>query len=76
MAYRPTEQQLRTLEFISAFIGDWGYAPTAKEIADAFGFDGHSAIQKQLTRLEDHGYIRRGRTIGGRVIQRSIRVIK
>lgn len=76
VTYQPTAEQARTLEFIRSHIADKGFAPSAQEIAAAFGLEGHSAIQKQLTRLEENGLIRRVRnSMNGRVIHRSITVL-
>ncbi|MFI1990571.1 transcriptional repressor LexA [Actinoplanes sp. NPDC020271] len=40
-----------------------GYAPPTREIADALGMS-TSTVGRHLRTLEDHGFLRRGRTVG------------
>jgi repressor LexA len=70
-----TERQAEFVAFIRSHKADKGYAPTADEIASHFGIAARSAVQKQLDAIERKGFIRRARTIGGRVIPRVISVV-
>ncbi|MGW5051884.1 transcriptional repressor LexA [Actinokineospora sp. NPDC004072] len=52
---------------ILAAVRDWvvehGYSPSTREIADAVGLRSASAVSRHLARLEDLGFIRRGRAV-------------
>ncbi len=65
-----TPRQKAVLEFISDYIGQYGYPPTFQEIADAFGIVSKHGVVRHLEALERKGYITRGDTLA-----RSIRII-
>jgi len=52
--------QRQTLEFLVNFIGDKGYAPTLKDIAEHIGVKSVSTAHFHLERLEQKGFITRG----------------
>lgn len=53
-----TPTQTRVLEMVSAFIGEYGYPPTARDLAERLGVKAPS-VHEQLRKLEQKGYIRR-----------------
>jgi repressor LexA len=65
-----TPRQKAVLEFISDYIGQFGYPPTFQEIADAFGIVSKHGVVRHLEALEKKGYITRSDTLA-----RSIRII-
>ena len=65
-----TQRQKAVLEFISDYIGQFGYPPTFQEIADAFGIVSKHGVVRHLEALEKKGYITRGDTLA-----RSIRIV-
>ncbi|WP_436531751.1 transcriptional repressor LexA [Actinoplanes sp. HUAS TT8] len=56
------ERLRRILTVIRDAAVKYGYAPSAREIADALGLSA-SSVNRHLRTLEDHGYLRRGRTV-------------
>ena len=52
--------QRQTLDFLRNFIGEKGYAPALKDIANHIGVRSLSTAHFHLERLEDKGFIRRG----------------
>jgi repressor LexA len=54
-----TSRQRDVIEFLSGFIQDHGYAPTIREIRDAFGMKSNRGVVDHLKALERKGYIRR-----------------
>ncbi len=65
-----TQRQKKVLEFISDYIGRFGYPPTFQEIADAFQIASKHGVVRHLVALERKGYITRSDTLA-----RSIRII-
>lgn len=65
-----TQRQKEVLEFISDYIGRFGYPPTFQEIADAFQIASKHGVVRHLVALERKGYITRSDTLA-----RSIRII-
>ena len=65
-----TPRQKAVLEFISDYIGQFGYPPTFQEIADAFGIVSKHGVVRHLEALEKKGYITRSDTLA-----RSIRIV-
>jgi repressor LexA len=65
-----TQRQKEVLEFISGYIGRFGYPPTFQEIADAFQIASKHGVVRHLVALERKGYITRSDTLA-----RSIRII-
>lgn len=54
-----TPKQKRILDFIHAYRERNGYAPSQREIADAFGYRSLGTVQNFLVRLEREGYLAR-----------------
>jgi repressor LexA len=54
-----TRRQKEILDFVDAFIGDRGYAPSFEEIAAAFGYSSLATVHEHLSNLERKGYIRK-----------------
>ena len=54
-----TKRQKEILDYIEAFIGDQGYAPSFEEIAGAFGYSSLATVHEHLSNLERKGYIRK-----------------
>lgn len=55
-----TDAQQRVLDFISDFIANKGYPPTAVEIQDGFGFKSPNSAVCHLKAIERKGYIKIG----------------
>ena len=54
-----TKRQKEILDFIHAFIGKHGYAPSFEEIAHSFGYSSLATVHEHLSNLERKGYIRK-----------------
>lgn len=54
-----TQRQKQVLQFITAYTGDNGYAPSQREIAGHLNVSGTLPVMKHLTALERKGYIKR-----------------
>lgn len=52
-----TERQKEILEYLAQYIGNNGYAPSVREIANHFGFGSPSAAKKHLDTLARKGYL-------------------
>jgi repressor LexA len=52
-----TDPQRRVLDVIAAFIEQYGYPPTVREIADRCGYASKNAAADHLNALERKGYI-------------------
>ena len=52
-----TERQKEILEYLTQYIGNNGYAPSVREIANHFGFGSPSAAKKHLDSLTKKGYL-------------------
>lgn len=57
------ERLRRILAVIRDSAVKYGYAPSTREIADALGMS-TSSVSRHLRTLEEHGFLRRGRTVG------------
>lgn len=57
---QPLTKRLREIyDYLAAYIGDRGYAPTFEEIADKFAYQSLATVHEHLGRLEQKGWIRR-----------------
>ena len=56
-----TPRQREILEFIRRFLTEKGYAPSLKEIGQAFSLSSSATIHKHLTALESRGALRRSK---------------
>jgi repressor LexA len=54
-----TKRQKEILDFVDAFLGEHGYAPSFEEIAAAFGYSSLATVHEHLSNLERKGYIRK-----------------
>ncbi len=54
-----TKRQKEFVDYLDAYIGKHGYAPTLEEIGQHFGLSSLATIHKHLTNLEQKGLIRR-----------------
>jgi len=54
-----TPKQKNILDFIEAFEGDKGYAPSQSEVANHFGFRSLGTVQNYLVRLQRQGFLKR-----------------
>ena len=54
-----TKRQKELVDYLDAYIGKAGYAPTLEEIGQHFGLSSLATIHKHLTNLERKGMIRR-----------------
>ena len=54
-----TRRQKEILDFVDAFLGEHGYAPSFEEIAAAFGYSSLATVHEHLSNLERKGYIRK-----------------
>jgi repressor LexA len=54
-----TKRQKQLVDYLRAYIGDHGYAPTLEEIGQHFGLGSLATVHKHLLNLERKGYIRR-----------------
>ncbi|GKU80163.1 MarR family transcriptional regulator [Paenibacillus sp. L3-i20] len=62
--------QAKVFDYLVQFIGEHGYSPSQREIADALGLQSSSTVNGHLERLEKKGYIDRN---GGR--PRAIKIL-
>ena len=56
-----SERQRRILAVIQRSAQRFGYSPSTREIADAVGLASASTVSRHLRRLEELGFLRRGR---------------
>ncbi|GAA3865132.1 transcriptional repressor LexA [Saccharothrix violaceirubra] len=54
------QRQQRILAVIRDWVVEHGYAPNARQIADAIGLRSTSSVSRHLAALEEHGFLRRG----------------
>ncbi|HEV3109623.1 MAG TPA: transcriptional repressor LexA [Candidatus Binataceae bacterium] len=54
-----TKRQKQLLDYLNAYIGQFGYAPTLAEIGSYFGLSSLATIHKHLKNLEAKGCIKR-----------------
>jgi repressor LexA len=52
-----TDRQRQTLNFIRSYLGENGYAPKLKEIADHLGITSRGTVHRYIRALEDGGHI-------------------
>lgn len=52
-----TKKQRKVLDFITKFVEDFGYAPTYREIAEAFDLSSPASIHQYMKALEEKGYV-------------------
>jgi repressor LexA len=52
-----TKKQRKVLDFITKFVEDFGYAPTYREIAEAFDLSSPASIHQYMKVLEEKGYV-------------------
>lgn len=55
----PTARQLECLAFVARYIDARGYAPSIREISDAFGFSSTNGASDNLRALERKGLLER-----------------
>jgi repressor LexA len=67
----PSPKRRQILDFIARFIGERGYAPSVRDVAEGCGISSSSVAQYHLNVLEEEGYIHRDREIS-----RSIGLMK
>lgn len=70
-----TARQREVLEAIEAFIERYSVPPTLRELAEALGVHCQTAVYF-LKPLERKGYVEQRRTADGRVIARTLRVVR
>lgn len=66
-----TDRQLEILRYIDSFIRDHRYAPTVRDIQDAFHLASTNGVNDHVAALEKKGFIMRDPKIA-----RSIRVVR
>jgi repressor LexA len=54
-----TKRQKEILDFLEAFMGENGYAPSFEEIARHFGYTSLATVHEHLENLKQKGYIRK-----------------
>lgn len=54
-----TKRQKEILDYLDAYIGEHGYAPSFEEIARFFGYSSLATVHEHLGNLERKGYIRK-----------------
>jgi repressor LexA len=57
-----TDRQRRILAVIQTWALKYGYSPTTRDLADAVGLASTSSVSRHLRRLEELGFLRRGRS--------------
>lgn len=55
----PSARQRAILDYIAAYVGEKGYQPTIRAMADALGISSTSVVAYHLQKLEDGGLITR-----------------
>lgn len=59
MAGPLTKRQCAVFQYVAAFIGDNGYAPSLHEIGDAMGLRSLATVSKHIATLQAKGYVDR-----------------
>src|SRR5947208_11299241 len=54
-----TKRQRESLDYLTEFIGQNGYAPSLEEIGRRFGLSSLATVHKHLTNLQEKGFIKR-----------------
>lgn len=62
------EMQQRIYQFILAYIGEHGYAPSVRDICDAVGLKSPSTVHFHLKNLAELGYIEKGAFKGRAIV--------
>jgi len=52
-----TKKQRQIFDYISQFIGNFGYAPSYREIADHFGYSSVATVAEYISILEEKNYL-------------------
>lgn len=55
-----TKRQKEILDFLQAFLDEYGYSPSFEEIARHFGYSSLATVHEHLENLREKGYIRKG----------------
>lgn len=55
-----TKRQKEILDFLQAFLDEYGYSPSFEEIARNFGYSSLATVHEHLENLRQKGYIRKG----------------
>ena len=55
-----TKRQKEILDFLQAFLDEYGYSPSFDEIARNFGYSSLATVHEHLENLREKGYIRKG----------------
>ena len=63
MARKITKRQQQIYDFIRAYQQEKGYPPSVREMAAAVGLSSPSTVHAHLSALEDHGLIKRDKTM-------------
>jgi DNA-binding MarR family transcriptional regulator len=70
-----TERQREVLSAIETFIEKHSFPPTERELAEVLGCH-YRSIPDVVKPLEKKGYVEQRRTLDGRVIARTLRVLR
>jgi len=54
-----THTQEKVLDFLKAYLVQWGYPPSYREVQEGLGFANVCSVQYALDGLERRGYIKR-----------------
>lgn len=54
---KPTPNDHQTLEALKAFIADYSYPPTRRELADILNLKSSSTVQQRINRLIELGWV-------------------
>lgn len=63
-----TKREANVLDFLKRYHEKWGYMPTVREIAKAFGFESPASPHALLGKLEGKGYIIRKKGVSRNII--------
>jgi repressor LexA len=53
-----TKRQKEILNYINAFISEYGYAPSYREIGDHFGLSSSATVAEHIQNLQENGYLK------------------
>ncbi len=59
-----TKRQKETLDYITGYLSEHGYAPTLEEIGSYFGLSSPATVYKHVQQLVHKGYLRKARNQG------------
>lgn len=57
MSTLPTKKQKELLDFITSFIGEYGYSPSYREIKAALSYSSIATVAKHIANLSDKGLL-------------------